>query len=380
MSNEFKTVVIADIHYGKKNPKKLSEELDKYFLKYIKDNDDIDMVVISGDLFDRVIRFNEPAGKEVLEFMDTMFELSKDKNFLLRLIKGTKTHDFNQLDVFNQNELEYDNFKIINSLESELIKHNGKEVNVLYIPEEYPDDKKEFYNELLYSVEDNTYDNIFGHGMIDFVTFVPDEDDSENPVKSAPILEAKELMRVTKGVSVYGHIHDYHEYKDKVYYTGSYSRYSFKDTEDKGFLVVTNDLDTDNYNVELIENEEAPTYVTINMDQYEELTDQKKLEIINELRQENDYVRFVSSSKDDVDIIKQISSSDKNIKVQFNNKNIKEVKVDEKYQFILDDELDTPETIVKFNSIKHDKELDLKEVKNIIDPDFEDLINLTKEK
>ncbi|WPH64265.1 metallophosphatase [Staphylococcus phage vB_StaM_PB50] len=379
-NNIFKTVAIADLHYGKKNPKKLTDELNEYFVKYIEDNNDIDMVVISGDLFDRVIRFNEPSGKEVLEFMDRMFTLSEEKNFLLRLLKGTKTHDFNQLDVFNQNELEYNNFKIINTLESELVKHNGKEVNLLYIPEEYPDDKKEFYNELLYSVEDNTYDNIFGHGMIDFVTFVPDEDDSENPVKSAPILESKELMRVTKGVTVYGHIHDFHEYKDKVYYCGSYSRYSFKDTEDKGFLVIENNLDEDDYNVELILNEKAPTYVTINMDQYENLTEQKKLEIINELRQENDYVRFVSTSKDDVDIIKQISSSDKNIKVQFNNKNIKEVKVDEKYQFILDDELDVPETIIKFNSIKHDKDLDLKEVKNIIDPDFEDLINLDKEK
>lgn len=376
---QFNVIAIADLHYGKKNAKKLTEELNNYFIKEINDTDDLDMVVISGDLFDRIIRFNEPAGKEVLEFMDKMFALSEEKDFLLRLLKGTKTHDYNQLEVFNQNEIEYNNFKIINTLENEDIKFHDKEVKVLYIPEEYPDDKKEFYSKHIYEQKDNYYDLCFGHGMIDFVTFVPDEDDSENPVKSAPIMESKELMRVIKGPTVYGHIHDYHDYKGRVYYCGSYSRYSFKDTEDKGFLKISY-RDKEDYEVELILNEEAPIYVTINMDDYENLTEQKKLEIINELRQENDHVRFISSSKDDVDIIKQISSSDKNIKVQYNNKNIKEVKIDEKYQFILDDELDVPETIVKFNDIKHEKKLDLKEVKNIIDPDYENLIELNVEK
>lgn len=378
MSN-FKTVVIADIHYGKKDPKKLDNELNDYFFKYIENSDDTDMVVISGDLFDRIIRFNEPSGKSVLEFMDRLFDLSENKNFLLRLIKGTKSHDFSQLDVFKKDEIERPNFKIINTLESEKISHNGKEMNLLYIPEEYPHDKKEFYKDYIYDVEDNTYDNIFGHGMLDFVTFVPDEDDSENPVKSAPIMESEELMRINKGVTVYGHIHDFHDYKDKVFYTGSYSRYSFKDTEDKGFLVVNNDNETGEAEVEMIINEDAPTYVTVNIDEYEELTEQKKLEIINEIRKENDYVRFVSSSKDSVDILRQISSSDKSIKVQYNNKNIREVKIDKEYMFILEDKLDVRDTIAKFSKIKHDKELDPIEIENIINPDYEDLMILKKE-
>lgn len=379
MGNKFDVVAIADLHYGKKNPLKLTEELNNDFFNHLNNKDNIDLIVISGDLFDRVIRFNEPSGKQVLEFMKKLLDFTSDNKIELRLLKGTKTHDFNQLEVFRQDEEEYDNFKIITTLDEENIKVNGKEVKVLYIPEEYPDDKKEFYKDKIYNQKYNYYDLCFGHGMIDFVTFVPDEDDSENPVKSAPIMESSELMRVVKGPVVYGHIHDFHEYKDQIYYCGSYSRYSFKDTVNKGFLDIEY-LNENDYNIKFIENSQAPTYLTVNMDEYETLSEQRKLEIINELRQENDYVRFKSSSKDDVDIIKQLSSSDKNIKVQFNNKNIKEVKIDEEYQFILDDELDVPETIVKFNDIKNDKKLDLSEVKNIIDPDYEDLINLNKEK
>lgn len=370
-----KYVVIADIHIGKKDARRLEKELEEYFFGKLKEmDDDINIVFIAGDMFDRILKLNESAGVLAIEFMNKLLNLAYQKNIQVRLVKGTKTHDYNQLNIFLDKELEYPTiFKIVQQRQVEDI--DG--LKVLYLPEEYPSDFNGYYDEFL-EVEENTYDIIIGHGMIDFVTFVPDEDDSENPVRSAPIFKSKQLMKISKGPIVFGHIHDKKNYKDQVYYTGSFSRYSFMDTDDKGYYIINHNIDDDEYEIEFVENEMAPTYMTIDMDKYEELTEEKKIEIINEIKNENDFVRFKSSDKSSVDIIKKLSENDSNIKVVYNNKNIEEIKIDENYLFILNKEFDVDETIQKFIKLKRSKDIELSDIKNIIDEDTKELTKLNK--
>lgn len=109
------TATIADIHIGKKSAERLRKELEEGFLKYIEDEkDNLDLVTIAGDYFDRIIRFNEPAGVLALDTLDRIIETAKNGHFLVRIIQGTKSHDNNQLDVFNSYEETYpDILKII---------------------------------------------------------------------------------------------------------------------------------------------------------------------------------------------------------------------------------------------------------------------------
>ena len=373
-------VTIADIHIGKKDTRSLEKELDKYFFDKINEIDSekkIDIIFIAGDLFDRILKLNESAGVLAIEFMNNLLKVADDKNILVRLLKGTRTHDFNQLNIFSDKELEYPLiFKIIQSVTVEDLSIKSKP-KVLYLPEEYPMDFNNFYDKYL-EVENNYYDIIIGHGMSDFVAFTPDEDDSENPVRSAPTFNSSKLMKICKGPIIFGHIHDNKEYKNKFYYTGSFSRYSFKDTNDKGYYLT--DMDSEGkFEMRFIQNEMAPTYVTVDMDEYENLTEEKKIDIIKELKEENDYVRFKSSDKSSIDIIKKLSENDSNVKVVYDNKNIEQVKIDEKYRFILDKEFDVDETIKRFIKLKKDKDIDLSDIQNIIKKDKDDLINIGSE-
>ena len=127
MSYTFNVLTTADIHFGKKDDLKLFEELNEVFIPKLIElikTDRVDMVCIAGDLYDRVIKMNELTSKLVIDFINNLCELT-DTNFIyLRILKGTRSHDYNQLSVFKNLELKYPRFKIISNVESEDITVN----------------------------------------------------------------------------------------------------------------------------------------------------------------------------------------------------------------------------------------------------------------
>ena len=351
-----KLINISDIHIGKKDDMKLEKELD-IFLDYVKDNP-CEVLTISGDLFDRVLTANEYGTVMAINFIKNLLSITTEHGTAVRIIKGTRSHDFNQLDIlkFIKKEVSEFYFNIIERNSTEEI--NG--VKFLYLPEEYPTDYDDFYKENLLSVEDKAYDIIIGHGMIDFIAFTGYEDDSENRVHGTPTHKADDLIRVTKGPIIFGHIHEKQEYKNKIYYTGSYSRYSFDTPSEKGFMVFDIDLeDTSKFKMEFIENTEAPTYAVIDIDKLD-LTDiDDHIKYINELTSQYDFVKIKTGNKARLDIARKLTEADSSIKIQSVNKDKETIKVDPKYDYILKKELPLNETIMRFLKENHDKDIDL---------------------
>ena len=351
-----KLINISDIHIGKKDDMKLEKELD-IFLDYVKGNP-CEVLTISGDLFDRVLTANEYGTVMAINFIKNLLNITTEHGTAVRIIKGTRSHDFNQLDIlkFIKKEVSEFYFNIIERNSTEEI--NG--VKFLYLPEEYPTDYDDFYKENLLSVEDKTYDIIIGHGMIDFIAFTGYEDDSENRVHGTPTHKADDLIRVTKGPIIFGHIHEKQEYKNKIYYTGSYSRYSFDTPSEKGFMVFDIDLeDTSKFKMEFIENTEAPTYAVIDIDKLD-LTDiDDHIKYINELTSQYDFVKIKTGNKARLDIARKLTEEDSSIKIQSVNKDKETIKVDPKYDYILKKELPLNETIMRFLKENHDKDIDL---------------------
>lgn len=351
-----KLINISDIHIGKKDDMKLEKELD-IFLNYVKGNP-CEVLTISGDLFDRVLTANEYGTVMAINFIKNLLSITTEHGTAVRIIKGTRSHDFNQLDIlkFIKKEVSEFYFNIIERNSTEEI--NG--LKFLYLPEEYPTDYDDFYKENLLSVEDKTYDIIIGHGMIDFIAFTGYEDDSENRVHGTPTHKADDLIRVTKGPIIFGHIHEKQEYKNKIYYTGSYSRYSFDTPSEKGFMVFDIDLeDTSKFKMEFIENTEAPTYAVIDIDKLD-LTDiDDHIKYINELTSQYDFVKIKTGNKARLDIARKLTEADSSIKIQSVNKDKETIKVDPKYDYILKKELPLNETIMRFLKENHDKDIDL---------------------
>lgn len=360
-----KLVNISDIHIGKKDDMKLKEELEIFF-DYLKDTENIDMITISGDLFDRVLTANEYGTTLALEFIQRLIDLYVPE-IDIRIIKGTRSHDFNQLDILKVfKEKAGSHFKIIEKNEVEVF--NG--YKILYLPEEYPTDYDDFYKENLLGVDDKAYDFIIGHGMIDFIAFTGYEDDSENRVHGTPTHKADDLIRVTKGPIIFGHIHEKQEYKDKIYYTGSYSRYSFDTPSEKGFMVF--DIDDDNpskFKMTFIENTKAPTYAVLDIDKLNLEGVDDHVKYIKELSDKYDFVKIKTGNKANLDIARALTEKDSSIKVQSVNKEKETIKVDPKYEYILKKELPLNETIRKFMNEEYDKDIDLDFISKVISED-----------
>lgn len=358
-------VNISDIHIGKKDDMRLKEELEIFF-DYLKDTENIDMITISGDLFDRVLTANEYGTTLALEFIQRLIDLYIPE-IDIRIIKGTRSHDFNQLDILKVfKEKAGSHFKIIEKNEVEVF--NG--YKILYLPEEYPTDYDDFYKENLLGVEDKVYDFIIGHGMIDFIAFTGYEDDSENRVHGTPTHKADDLIRVTKGPIIFGHIHEKQEYKDKIYYTGSYSRYSFDTPSEKGFMVFDiDDDDPSKFKMTFIENTKAPTYAVLDIDKLNLEGVDDHVKYIKELSDKYDFIKIKTGNKANLDIARALTEKDSSIKVQSVNKEKETIKVDPKYEYILKKELPLNETIRKFMSEEYDKDIDLDFISKVISED-----------
>lgn len=367
-NNNYYSLHLADVHFGKKDDIRLFNELKEVFInKIYEENKDIDFIIIHGDLYDRILRMNESGSKLVIDFITELCELSNTFDFKLRLIKGTKTHDFNQLEVFKKLENIYPYFRIINTVEEEELLEN---IFVLHIPEEYPENVNEYYEKYFNLGEGVKYDYIFGHGMFDFVAFTghDDEDPSERIVRNSPTFKSKEIDKIAHGPIIFGHIHDRQKWRDKIYYVGSFSRFAFGEDKDKGFIECYYNPNTIKHKVSYVNNFLAPKYLTINIDELHFENIEEKLNYLNQIKNDYDFVKVKTSNEEEnLDILKQtLNNSNNNIKLDVKTVIIDEEKIDERFLFITRREYDLPTTIQKFINIKHGKNIDLNIINELI--------------
>jgi DNA repair exonuclease SbcCD nuclease subunit len=359
-------IAIADIHFGKKDDVKLYEELKKNFIpKVEKEGETLDYLIISGDLFDRILKMNEIGSNLCIKFILELVDLSLKYDFVIRILKGTKTHDFNQLNNFKSIETKYyPRFRIINTVEEEEI---FPEIFFLYIPEEYIDNPDEYYKPFFELDEGTAYDMIFFHGTFDFVGYVPSIE-SERHIKNAPVFDSEKIGNIVYGKAIGGHIHTRHISKNKkVEYISSFSRFAFGEEKPKGFLEIFYDPKTLECTTKFIENEDAPTYVTINIEDIEGNSLEEKLKIINELKKEYNNVRIIAKdiNEEDVSAMKKIVSDSEDVKLDIKRKDIED-SIDEEFMFIINREYDLPTTIQKYIKLTLDKDLPLSDITRAI--------------
>jgi DNA repair exonuclease SbcCD nuclease subunit len=195
---------ITDLHYGASDDKKLTDELYNIFLsKAKKDKHDLDFIVVGGDIFHRKFSFNHKTARLAIDFIYDLAQLCLDNNISLRILKGTQTHDYQQLDNFKYLERKGD-IKIINKVHAEEMRENFV---VLHMPEEYMSDYHEYYKEYFEEVDEETkYDMIFAHGTCDFSAFTSQQQESESTLSSAPIFDSKEFAEYFHGGMFLGYL------------------------------------------------------------------------------------------------------------------------------------------------------------------------------
>ena len=370
-------LVVGDIHFGYYPPELLYKEF-QLILHTIEDNA-IDCVVIAGDYYDTKLSMASAHSVYSVKAFSDLIKSCEEKGIKVRQIKGTNSHDpENQLknlaQIANSSRCDY---KLILTVDEEELFPG---MNVLYIPEEYMEDSKEYYKEYF----NKKYQLVFGHGMFEETNFSTKQ---HTGMKKYPIFNSKEMEEICEGPIVFGHIHTAQRIRDRIQYTGSLVRSRFGEEEAKGFYIVDFDEETKETDFTFIENELTMKYDTIEIKPDNCVFSYMVNEQINYFKNLvknycRDYLRIKIYTPEDmvnsatfVDSMNVVFNDMKNVKLQIIensklklDKELKE-KVSllmDKYNFIFDKSVGYDEKIQEYIKLKTGKEISLDRIRSMI--------------
>jgi DNA repair exonuclease SbcCD nuclease subunit len=229
-------LVVSDIHLGHNNTP--TSDIIERLEHTVFQEKDIDIIFIAGDLFDRLLDFNEPNAHEVIEFANKLILHCIKSKITLRILEGTPSHDWKQSNVFeviNKNLNEACDFKYIQKLSIEYMEKFN--LHILYIPDEWSHDHSDLERQI--EVELNRHgieqvDIAILHGLFNYQDLT-----GHIPFK----FKEEYFLRIVKHYINIGHIHTHSSY-DRIIAQGSFDRLRHGEEEDKGYVIMQ--IDTDN--------------------------------------------------------------------------------------------------------------------------------------
>lgn len=378
---KYNILSIADIHWGVMNPSVQFDNLEEFII-FIELFKNIDLVIIDGDYYDSKLLLNSDSAVFSTYWMHKLITACEQNGVKkIRIIKGTKEHDNEQLDTFKGFEKEDGYFKIfnINTVEETL-----PGLKCIYCPDENIN-HKDYVNINIDNILE--YADIgFFHGSFDIV--LPDivvqlsEESSINNL----IFEYKFWSKFIKGPLIAGHWHNGQEI-DSLIYLGSYDRWAFGEPEPKGFGFIQFDTETNRYFYKKIINNNAKQYITYNIDTsiMKDLEEYKNLflSIDNLLKDRGDIkVRIIINITDEkpsndsyITSVREYFINNKQVKIIVKNKiHIKNKKslqqqnknMIDKFDFIMDKKENYAAIIQKFIKTTKDKDIPIEFIEAVI--------------
>ncbi len=259
-----KIVLLSDLHYGHKRipGEHIYKNLKNYVYPELKN---CDLCILCGDTFHSLLDFNHPVSKFLILFINDLFYLSQKYKFGIRVLRGTYSHDRNQVTFIEQcahkymTELNIDIKTYSNiSLDEETI--NNESISILYLPDDLPyknvDDCLDYVYELFNTRKIKSVDMIIGHGYCQHV--LP----CDSNMTSSLIYTEEKLNKICNHCAYFGHVHTPSIHKNKnnfsIIYVGSFERMNHGEEEKKGFLIV----DTSTWKNTFIENKNTLKFLT----------------------------------------------------------------------------------------------------------------------
>lgn len=370
-----------DWHYGALDADRLYEE-SSVFRNEIDELEQLDVIIIPGDLFDYKLSANSAHMKAALKFIMDITKIAEKKNAKIRILQGTESHDNDQLALFTiiQDSMNTIDFRFIRTVEKEQIFHDLK---FLYIPEEYIESKEEYYAEYF----EDEYDFIFGHGLVDKAAFIASVQESETTRPNAPIFKVQELDDITRGAIYFGHIHSALKF-GKFRYVGSQTRWSHGEEEPKGFIITTYDTETYEIEERFVENLLARRFDTIKIYEDSPIFKERPHLLVADLQKFADdhivdYLRLEIYVPDDYpdptllgSLLNEAFSRSKKFKLKIVSTNkakqIEKVRerVDElkkTYAFVFDRTLKPVEKLAEYIKLKYGRNISLDKIKYYLD-------------
>ena len=210
---------LADLHIGNKNinPDDMRHQLKKHFFKVVSSFSSLDGIFICGDILHTIVSLNSDYSELYLWFIDQVYKLARKKHATVIIVKGTPSHDNDQLSNIRSYQWNDDgvDFRIIEKPEVITIWDDYK---VLVLPDVKPKELSEIDT---FITEDQQYDLILGHGTVDAMKFFIQE--SEHYSTKTYVYDVDRLKKSCKGPVLFGHIHQYQCIRDQFYYIGPFT-------------------------------------------------------------------------------------------------------------------------------------------------------------
>lgn len=301
-------VCLADLHIGNKNvsAKDMKKQLKEHFFKEVKKYKYLDGIFILGDILHTIVSLNSDYSEVYLWFIDQVYKLARKKKSTVIIIKGTQSHDNDQLSNIRSYMLNDDNvdFRIYEQIEEITIWDDYK---VLVLPDvkikKYADMDK-------YFITDKKYDIILGHGIIDTMRYFVQE--SEHMSSKTYVYSVENLKKACNGPILFGHIHQYQEIRDQFYYVGPFTLLE-RGGINAGYLTVgMYDNDRSKFKVEQYINPSSARYLDLNINKkiMDECAIDQIVEAIDDIisdTKENDLITLRIIRGDAIDSIDKIA-------------------------------------------------------------------------
>lgn len=260
---------LADLHFGAFNPKTQFDILKEQVLQKLWNLPKLDVICVNGDIFDHKVMSNSDAAMYACSFIDILVNIVRQKNATLVLLHGTYSHDYDQLKLFyHYIEDPTVDIRIVTTIKFEMIKG----AKVLCIPELYNVDES-IYRHFFF--ESGWYDEAFIHGTFKGAVY------GDN-VGAGRLLTPEDFI-YCKGVAIAGHVHKSGCFNGFFYYCGCPYRWKFGEEEEKGFIILAHDLDSQIHHVHF-EIVNSFRYDTIYLDTLVSEDPKKIIDYINNLR------------------------------------------------------------------------------------------------
>ena len=353
--------MIADIHIGKKrvSPEALKKQLKEFHIKPLKKMKYVDGIFVLGDVLDCILSLNSEYSEVFHWLIDQWYSIARKRDCPCIIIKGTKSHDNDQLN--NVKHYQYNDdgvdFRIYENIE---VIELYKKYKILILP-----DIKVRQNSDIEKYFNQTYDMILGHGTISTMQFFIQE--SENMPTKTYVYDLKTLMNICRGPIVFGHIHPFTNYKNKFYYAGSFDKLERGSEGDNGFLICgISDHDTSKYRIEQYVNESAASYIDIQLDK-DTIKDNSIDDLLEYIAiciaeaKPNDLIHITISRDDDNDSIDKVMMidnayrHDKRVgikkKIKTKSREEEEIKMAgmrDKYAYLVDENLAVSEIVYRY--------------------------------
>ena len=372
----YKLLVIGDIHFGYYPAELLYKEFKLVINNITKD---IDVVFIAGDYFDTKLSLSSKHSIYAIKTFCDILDKCEQTNTKLRMIRGTASHDpENQLvnlsSIAKSSKVDFKLYLTVG--EEELFP----DFNVLYVPEEYMENKDEYYKEFF----NKKYQCIIGHGMFEETNYVTNKTLN---MKKYPVFNSAFIEKICDGPIIFGHIHKSQKIRNRIMYTGSFTRSRYGEEEDKGFIISTYETENNSSDFKFIVNDKATKFDTVSILDTSEIFSlllNEQIQFIKEmistykkdkLRIKINIPKTYDNTKVFIDSVTTVFGNMENVDIVILDNTKEETKqktkeiVDKlmlKYNFIFDKSISYEEKIQQFIYNKKGEKIDLENIRKII--------------